>query len=38
MLKRWVLITLAFLGAGSAMAEEGGIALLPAGADIRDTE
>jgi ubiquinol-cytochrome c reductase cytochrome c1 subunit len=38
MLKSWVLITLAFLGAGSAWPSEGDIALLPAGADIRDTE
>src|SRR3984893_12526528 len=39
MLKSWVLITIALLSAGSALAdEEGGIALQPAGADIRNTE
>jgi ubiquinol-cytochrome c reductase cytochrome c1 subunit len=39
MLKSWVLITIALLSAGTAMAEEeGGIALLPSGADIRNTE
>ena len=37
--KSWVLITIALLSAGSAVAdEEGGIALLPAGADIKNTE
>jgi ubiquinol-cytochrome c reductase cytochrome c1 subunit len=39
MLKSWVLITIALLSAGSAVAdEEGGIALLPSGADIKNTE
>jgi ubiquinol-cytochrome c reductase cytochrome c1 subunit len=39
MLKSWVLITIALLSAGAAMAdEEGGIALLPSGADIKNTE
>ena len=39
MLKSWVLITIALLSAGSALAdEEGGIPLLPSGADIRNTE
>jgi ubiquinol-cytochrome c reductase cytochrome c1 subunit len=39
MLKRSVLITLTLLSAGAAMAEEeGGIAFLPAGTDIRNTD
>src|SRR5580692_12439603 len=39
MLKSWVLITMALFCAGSALAdEEGGIALLKSGADIKDTE
>src|SRR4029077_1056600 len=38
MLKRSVLIAMALLSAGSVMAEEGGIALLPAGTDIANTE
>lgn len=39
MLKSWVLITIALLCAGAAVAEEeGGAALLPSGADIRNTE
>jgi len=39
MLKSWVLITIALLFAGLAVAdEEGGIALLPSGADIKNTE
>jgi ubiquinol-cytochrome c reductase cytochrome c1 subunit len=39
MLKSWVLITIALLSAGAAVAdEEGGIALLPSGADIKNTE
>ncbi len=39
MLKSCVLITMALLSAGAAMAEEeGGIALKPAGTDIRNTE
>jgi ubiquinol-cytochrome c reductase cytochrome c1 subunit len=39
MLKSCVLITIALLSAGAAMAdEEGGIALLPAGTDIKNTE
>jgi ubiquinol-cytochrome c reductase cytochrome c1 subunit len=36
--KRWVLITIALLSAGSAMAEEGEIPLLTSGADIKNTE
>src|SRR5258706_11306181 len=39
MLKSWVLISIALLSAGAAVAEEeGGIALLPSGADINNTE
>jgi ubiquinol-cytochrome c reductase cytochrome c1 subunit len=39
MLKSWVLISIALLSAGAAMAEEeGGIALLPSGTDIKNTE
>jgi ubiquinol-cytochrome c reductase cytochrome c1 subunit len=39
MLKSWLLISIALLSAGAAVAEEeGGIALLPSGADIRNTE
>ena len=39
MLKSWVLISIALLSAGAAVAEEeGGIALLPSGADIKNTE
>ena len=39
MLKSWVLITISLLSAGMAVAEEeGGIALLPSGADIKNTE
>jgi ubiquinol-cytochrome c reductase cytochrome c1 subunit len=39
MLKSWVLITIALLSAGLAVAdEEEGIALLPSGADIKNTE
>jgi ubiquinol-cytochrome c reductase cytochrome c1 subunit len=39
MLKSWVLISIAFLSAGAAVAdEEGGIALLPSGTDIKNTE
>jgi ubiquinol-cytochrome c reductase cytochrome c1 subunit len=36
--KSWVLITIALLSAGSAMAEEGEIPLLTSGADIKNTE
>jgi ubiquinol-cytochrome c reductase cytochrome c1 subunit len=39
MLKSWVLISIALLSAGIAVAdEEGGIALLPSGADIKNTD
>ena len=39
MLKSWVLISIALFSAGTAVAEEeGGIALQPAGADIKNTE
>ena len=38
MLKSWVLITTALLSAGIAMAEEGDIALLQSGTDIKNTE
>jgi ubiquinol-cytochrome c reductase cytochrome c1 subunit len=39
MLKSWVLISIALLSAGAAVAEEeGGIALLPSGTDINNTE
>jgi ubiquinol-cytochrome c reductase cytochrome c1 subunit len=38
MVKNWVLITIALLSAGAALAEEGEITLLPSGADIKDTE
>ncbi len=39
MLKSWVLISMALLCAGTAVAEEeGGIALLPSGTDIKNTE
>src|SRR6266850_1085707 len=39
MLKSWILITVALLGAGVAAAgEEGGAALLASGADIKNTE
>src|ERR1700688_5076941 len=39
MLKSWVLVSIALLSAGAAMAEEeGGIALLPSGADIKNAE
>jgi ubiquinol-cytochrome c reductase cytochrome c1 subunit len=39
MLKSWVLISIALLSAGAAVAdEEGGIALLPSGTDIKNTE
>ena len=36
--KSWVLITIALLSAGSAVAEEGEIPLLTSGADIKNTE
>ena len=39
MLKSWILISMALLSAGAAVAEEeGGIALLPSGTDIKNTE
>src|SRR6266481_2740396 len=39
MLKSWVLISIALFSAGTAVAEEeGGIALLPSGTDIKNTE
>jgi ubiquinol-cytochrome c reductase cytochrome c1 subunit len=38
MRKSWVLITIAFLWSGLALAEEGGIALLHSGTDIRNTD
>ena len=38
MLKPWVIIAIAFLSAGSAFAEEGEIALLQSGTDIKSTE
>ena len=39
MLKSWVFISIALLSAGAAVAEEeGGIALLPSGTDIKNTE
>src|SRR5271166_5854192 len=38
MLKTWTLITIGLLSAGTALAEEGEIALLSSGADIKDTE
>src|SRR5258708_15291522 len=38
MLKSWLLITVGLLGAGAAMAEEGGIEVLPSGTDIKNTE
>src|SRR6202167_2467872 len=38
MVKSWVLITMALLSAGAAVAEEGEIAVLPSSADIKDTE
>jgi ubiquinol-cytochrome c reductase cytochrome c1 subunit len=39
MLKSWVLISIALLSAGAAVAEEeGGIALLPSGTDIKNIE
>jgi ubiquinol-cytochrome c reductase cytochrome c1 subunit len=39
MLKSWVLISIALLSAGAAVAdEEGGIALQPSGTDIKNTE
>src|ERR1700730_12544577 len=38
MLKSWLLITVGLLGAGAAMAEEGGIPLLESGTDIKSTE
>ena len=38
MLKSWLLITVGLLGAGAAMAEEGGIPLLESGTDIKNTE
>src|SRR3979490_2039662 len=39
MLKSWVLITIALLSAGLAVADEaGGMALVPSGADIKNTE
>src|SRR5271165_236349 len=38
MVKSWLLITIGLLSAGAALAEEGEIALLPSGADIKDTE
>lgn len=39
MLKSWILISIALLSAGAAVAdEEGGIALLPSGTDIKNTE
>jgi ubiquinol-cytochrome c reductase cytochrome c1 subunit len=37
MLKSWVLITIALLSAGSAIAEEGEIPLLESGTDVRNT-
>src|ERR1700728_2899492 len=37
MFKGWVLIAVGFFWAGSALAEEGGIALLESGTDIKDT-
>jgi ubiquinol-cytochrome c reductase cytochrome c1 subunit len=36
--KNWVLIAIGLLGMGSAMAEEGGIALLQSGTDIKNTD
>src|SRR4030088_377498 len=38
MLKSWLLITVGLLGAGAAMAEEGGIPLLESGTDIKNTD
>jgi ubiquinol-cytochrome c reductase cytochrome c1 subunit len=38
MLKSWVLITIGFICAGSALAEEGGIPLKESGTDIKNTE
>jgi ubiquinol-cytochrome c reductase cytochrome c1 subunit len=38
MRKSWLLITIALLSAGSALAEEGDIALLQSGTDIKNTE
>jgi len=38
MLKSWVLITIALLAGGTAVAEEGEIPLLQSGADIKDVE
>lgn len=38
MRKSWVLITIALLWSGLALAEEGGIALLHSGTDIRNTD
>jgi ubiquinol-cytochrome c reductase cytochrome c1 subunit len=37
MLKSWLLITVGLFCAGSALAEEGEIALLESGTDIKDT-
>jgi len=37
MLKSWVLIGIGLISAGAAMAEEGGIALLQSGTDIKNT-
>src|SRR6202167_3345912 len=36
--KNWVLIAIGLLGMGCAMAEEGGIALLQSGTDIKNTD
>ena len=38
MSKRWVLIIVALLAGGAAVAEEGGMALQPSGTDINNTE
>src|SRR3984957_20699853 len=38
MLKSWVLITVGFFCAGSALAQEGGIPLKESGTDIKNTE
>jgi ubiquinol-cytochrome c reductase cytochrome c1 subunit len=38
MLKSWILMTVALLGSGTVLAEEGDIALLQSGADIRNTD
>jgi ubiquinol-cytochrome c reductase cytochrome c1 subunit len=38
MIKSWVLLTIALFSSGVALAEEGGIAVLPSGADINNSE